>query len=120
MATQYHEFDTKAVDEALSAANEHNEGFAVTAADSSMTLAGCGEFEVRAQCLSLVIQNHRVCLRLPLGIGNICLPIPVGIPNGTAAQACLSICTTWGFPTGLRVSVSVAGHTVIRKTFGRC
>jgi hypothetical protein len=71
-------------------------------------------------CISVVIKNHKVCLKLPLGLGNVCLPIPISIKDGTAAQACLTICTFFGVPTGVRVRIVVAGNTIISKKFGRC
>jgi hypothetical protein len=63
------------------------------------------------------VRNGKVCLSLPLGLGSICLPIPLHIPDGTAASACLSIRTVWGFPTGVCVSVSALGNEIVRKCF---
>ncbi|WP_345907708.1 hypothetical protein [Sphingomonas sp. UBA4815] len=57
-------------------------------------LAASGELSVRSECISVAVQNHQICLKLPLGFGSICLPIPTPFPDGTAAQACLDICTT--------------------------
>jgi hypothetical protein len=118
--TIYHEFSAEAVNQAIEAAKMHNETFGLAAPNDQMSLAGGGEFSISAQCISISVQNHRICLRLPLGIGNICLPVPGFVPNGTAAQACLSICTTWGIPTGLKVTISALGHVILTKSFGRC
>lgn len=68
----------------------------------------------------MVVDGGKICLELPLGLGRFCFPIPPVFPNGTAAQACLSICTTWGIPTGVRVTVSIAGNVILEKTFGKC
>ena len=118
---EFHSFDDKAVSEALEAAREPYQGQDLMAlgADSAIRQSS-GELHVLAQCIGVSVQERRVCLNLPLGFGSACLPIPINIPDGTAAQACLGICTTWGFPTGLRVSVIVAGISIVSQTFGKC
>ena len=78
-----------------------------------------GHLSTLAECVTLTINDGKACVNLPLGIGQVCLPIPISY-NGQVASACLSICTTWGIPTGVRVTVSVAGVTIISKTFGKC
>jgi hypothetical protein len=120
MADTYHEFDPQAIQHALDAAKAHNEHLGFTGANANMSLAAGGEFSISAQCISVTTADHKICLNLPLHIGRVCLPLPVSVPNGTAAQACLSICTTFGIPTGVKVTVSVAGHIVITKSFGKC
>ena len=114
------EFSRDAVNNALAAAKAHNKAVGLATVDADMNILHGGEFVVNAECISVTVQNHQVCLNLPLGIGSICLPIPISIPDGTAAQACLDICTTWGFPTGVRVTVSALGHVIIEKSFGKC
>ena len=37
-----------------------------------------------------------------------------------AAQACLDICTTWKIPTGVKITISIAGHVVLTKVIGKC
>lgn len=118
--TTYHEFSAQAVQQALDTARMHNDTVGLKAADGSPNIAGGGEFAVLAECVSVTVSGGRVCLNLPLGIGSVCIPIPISFPDGTAAQACLSICTTWGFPTGVKVTVSIAGQTIIEKSFGKC
>jgi hypothetical protein len=118
--TTYHQFSQDKVDAALSAANAHNELLRVADVHGGASIAAGGELSIAAECISVTVQNNRICLNLPLGIGNYCLPIPVSIPNGTAAEACLSICTTFGFPTGVKVTVSALGHVIIEKSFGKC
>jgi hypothetical protein len=121
MATRtYAEFDTAAIDAALKAAQQHNTHMGVTAFDHTMDLSMGGEMSISAQCISVTTQNHAICIDLPFKLGKKCLPIPFSFPDGTAAQACLSICTTWGIPTGVKVTVSIAGHVVLTKSFGKC
>ena len=79
-----------------------------------------GTLVVGAECISVTVENGKVCLNLPLGIGKYCFTVPSIFPNGTVGQACLSICTTWGIPTGVKVTVVIAGVTVINQSFGKC
>lgn len=88
-------------------------------AGSSVIDRDDGHLSTLAECVTLTINNGKACVNLPLGIGQVCLPIPISY-NGQVASVCLSICTTWGIPTGVRVTVSVAGVTIISKTFGSC
>lgn len=119
MAT-FHEFDQKAVDAALEAARAHYDQDALKSRAEGGVLADDGHLSLAASCIAVTVENGKVCLSLPLGIGKVCLPIPSIIPNGTAAEACLSICTTWGIPTGVRVTISVLGKVVVQKSFGKC
>lgn len=79
-----------------------------------------GSMQIAAQCISVKTVNRKICINLPLGIGTRCFTLPVNIPNGSVGKACLSICTTWGIPTGVRVSIAIGGVTVIRQSFGKC
>ncbi|BDA86694.1 hypothetical protein Sa4125_42360 [Aureimonas sp. SA4125] len=119
MAEQYPSFSSESIEGALEAARRDHEGQDL----KSLGMKGLppsSELSVLAQCISVTVSNNKVCLNLPLGIGSVCLPIPISFPNGTVAQACLSICTTWGLPTGVKVSVIVAGITIVQQTFGKC
>lgn len=116
---KYHEFDQKAISAALDAARGAHDRNLLAASDK-VNAFDDGHLRLAASCISVTVENGSVCLNLPLGIGNICLPIPSIFPNGTAAQACLDICTTWGIPTGVRVTVSIAGQTIVDKSFGKC
>ena len=78
-----------------------------------------GHLSTLAECVTLTIKDGKACINLPLGIGQVCLPIPISY-DGKVASVCLSICTTWGIPCGVRVTVSVAGVTIVSKTFGKC
>ena len=121
----YHEFDDQAVTEAIAtarASHQESTGAPVdsAAAEAPVSLSDSGALEIAAQCITVTVANKKICVRLPLGIGNVCLPVPGFVPNGQAAQACISLCTTWGIPTGVRITVTVAGQVIIRKTFGKC
>ena len=70
-------------------------------------------------CVNLGIQNGRVCLSIPV-IGNVCVPVSTGLPNGTAASACVSVCTKWGIPTGACVTVTALGQQIGGECFGAC
>lgn len=122
MAATYHKFDPAAVDRAMQAAKAHHEANAPAKLSASeMTLgASTPHLTLTAECISVTVQGGQVCLSLPLGLGNICLPIPIPVPDGTGAQACLSICTPYFVPTGVRVSVSVNGNVVAQGTYGAC
>lgn len=113
-------FSEDSVQEALAAAKAHSEASQLAATDTYPNLSSHGEYSVLAQCITVTVENKQVCVNLPLGIGHVCLPLPVSIPSGTAAQACLSICTVFGIPTGVKVTVSALGHVIVTKTFGKC
>lgn len=113
----FHSFDDKHIEAALEAARGHyDDKIQATAINS----AEDGHLSMAAGCISVTVENGKVCLNLPLGFGKYCFPIPSIIPNGTAAEACLHICTTWGIPTGVRVTISVAGKVIVSKSFGKC
>lgn len=116
----YPSFDEEKVQQALEAANRHNDTVGLKGADGAPNILGGGEYAALAECISVTVSDNKICLNLPLGLGSVCIPIPLSVPDGTAAQACLSICTTWGFPTGVKVTISVAGVTIVTKSFGKC
>jgi len=119
MAT-YPQFDDKHVEAALEAARNYHDVEALQGKRRALEPMDDGHLSISAGCISVTVQNGQVCLNLPLGIGSICLPIPSTFPSGTAAQACISICTTWGIPTGVRLTISIAGIVIINKTFLKC
>lgn len=86
--------------------------------DFDILKGGCNL--VSATCVSVTVNDGKVCIELPLGLGTHCFSIPVSIPVGTVGEACLSICTTWGIPTGVKVTVVFAGVTVVNQSFGKC
>lgn len=109
-------FDEKAIRQSLEAAQQHGESLRAEAdagglVDGALTVAG--------GCVSVTVKNGQVCVNLPFPISKkVCLPVPSWIPNGTAAEACLQICTKWGVPCGVEVTVSVAGKQIVKKGFG--
>lgn len=117
--SDYYSFDEGEVQNALEAARETHSGMQPQGSNE-ISMASVGELSVSAGCISVTVRNNRVCLNLPLGLGKICFRLPASVPNGTAAQACLSVCTIWGFPTGACVSIAIAGSQILRQCFGRC
>jgi len=115
--SNYPGFSSDAINHALEAAQRHRMERMPAQTHADMTLED-GTLKVAAQCISVTVQNGQVCLNLPFGLGSVCLPIPAIFPNGTAAQACLDICTKWGIPCGVEVTVSIAGHVIVKKGFG--
>ena len=118
--TTYHEFDHDQINEAIETARNHFADQNVAQLNASSDIMGNTHMLLSGGCIKVTVEDGKVCLSLPLGIGKICLPIPASIPNGTAAQACLHICTTLGFPTGVKVTVSVAGITIVQQSYGKC
>lgn len=119
MATaQYPSFDEDQLQQSLDAAKQHSDrllsatrGQEAVLADGALKIAG-------GACISVTVQNGQVCINLPLGIGSKCFNVPSWVPNGTACQACIDICTKWGIPCGVEVSISVAGRKIISQGFG--
>ncbi|HEX2020030.1 MAG TPA: hypothetical protein VGO17_13915 [Aurantimonas sp.] len=119
MAT-YYSFSDESVQNALDAAKQDFAEGSVEALGRQAVVPRSTERSLLAECVSVTVENNRVCVSLPLGLGKHCIPIPRGIPDGEAGKACLSICTTLGFPTGVKVSVVIGGITVVSETFGKC
>lgn len=113
-------FSDEAVANAIAAAKKTHEETQLDATASNFNIHKGGCMLVAAECISVTTENHKVCINLPLGLGKHCLSLPVSIPDGTAGKACLSICTTWGIPTGVKVTVTIAGVTVVSQSFGKC
>ena len=113
-------FSEEAISNAIEAARNTHEKSQLKANEKDFNVHDGGCLLVTAECISVTVKNHAVCIDLPLGFGSRCFSLPISIPDGTAAQACLSICTTWGIPTGVKISVNVAGVPIISKSFGKC
>jgi len=118
-------FDEDAITDAIESAKATHSDATANIKDFSFDLSKGGgmhdgSMQIAAQCISVKTANRKICINLPLGIGSRCFTLPVNIPNGTVGKACLSICTTWGIPTGVRVSVVIGGVTVISQSFGKC
>jgi hypothetical protein len=114
---EYYSFSDEDISSVLQAARQPYEERDLRAITEISTLES-PNLTLLAQCISVTVNNHRVCLNLPLGIGRRCIRLPFNIPNGTAAQACLSICTIFGIPTGVCVRVRIGGVTVVNQCFG--
>lgn len=119
MATELPSFDSSAIDQAIETAQRHSQSLQAKRSGPQIGVDD-GELKVSAQCVSVTVQNGQVCLNLPLGIGSVCLPVPSWIPSGASLQACLDICTVWGVPCGVEVTVSFNGQRVVQKGFGCC
>jgi hypothetical protein len=114
---EYYSFSDEAISSAIEAARQPHERKDLLAITEISTTEN-PNLEILAECISVTVNNRRVCLRLPLGLGSVCIPVPFHVGNGTVAQACISICTTWGIPTGACASIRVGGTTVARQCFG--
>ena len=119
--TTYHEFNKDQIDASLKKMSQHHDHNKLLNSGIGGNLADNGHISfAAAECISVTVENGKVCINLPLGIGKVCLPIPSIIPNGTAAKACLDICTTFGIPTGVKVTISALGRVIVTKSFGKC
>ena len=119
-----HEFDDNAIDEAVGSARAYHQEAGTAPRESAMAesqpdFSDSGQMELAAQCIDVTVANKKICVKLPK-VGKVCLPVPGFVPNGTVAQACISVCTKFGIPTGVRLTVTVAGKVILRKTFGVC
>lgn len=113
-------FSEEAINNALETARAHNESLGITGGLEASSLIASSELSVRAECISVTVnKDGKICITIPK-LGEHCLPIPKIFPSGTAAQACLDICSKFGFPVGVKITISVLGHVVITKTFGLC
>jgi hypothetical protein len=120
----YASFDQEKIDAALETARLHHESFNVgtrlTANDlSKVDVHAAGEFSISGGCITVSVNNGKICLNLPI-VGQYCLPVPSWIPSGAQLQACVSICTTFGIPTGVKLTVSFNGQIIFTKTFLKC
>jgi hypothetical protein len=114
-----YEFDAAAIDQAIAQARQDADTTHLTSLAATNGFADSGRLSISPQCISVTTQNNKVCVSIP-HFGTHCLPIPVHVPSGTVGQACITICTHFGIPTGAKVTVSIGGHVVVSKTFGVC
>ncbi|MBI9053255.1 MAG: hypothetical protein JEY96_05525 [Bacteroidales bacterium] len=117
---EIYKFSKESISNATEAAKKTHEETQMNATEHDFNIHKGGCLLVAAECISVKIENHKICIDLPLGLGKHCISIPVSIPDGTVGKACLSICTTWGIPTGVKVSVIIGGVTIITQSFGKC
>ncbi|HEX8573754.1 MAG TPA: hypothetical protein VF759_13495 [Allosphingosinicella sp.] len=115
----YPSFDDKAISQAIETAQRHSKALQAKAGGQQIG-ADNGELMVSAQCISLTVNNGQVCLNLPLGLGSVCLPVPPWVPSGATVSACLDICSVFGAPCGVKVTVSFNNIPIVQKGYGCC
>lgn len=115
----YHSFDDAEVQALIDTAARHYDQEALMAAPGQ-AIAHASTLKLGDTCISVTVEDGKVCLDLPVVKLKVCLPIPPFIPDGTAAQACLKICSTFGIPHGVCVTVSALGKPVVHQCFGVC
>ena len=119
MAKLY-KFDNAKVTLALAAARSSFGQLDEMKITSEDALPSVTSLMLTADCISVKVEDGEICLELPFGFGNVCLPLPIDPPNGTVGEACLKICTTFGIPTGIKVTVTIGGSVVVEQSFGVC
>lgn len=73
-----------------------------------------------SECVGASVNSGgQVCFTLPV-VGSICVPVSTPIPQGASVQACGNICTVFGIPTGISVSVTALGIQVYSNSWGYC
>ena len=67
------------------------------------------EFSIAAECVSVTVNNGKICVNLPFGLGETCIDVPDWVPDGEAAKACISIeyKKVWGVKIPVAVKVCV-------------
>ena len=115
----YHKFDEKKI-QAIVATAANIAASLKAGSDAEANRSDDGQLALAAGRVSLNVKNEKACLKLPLGFGKVCIPIPNWIPDGQLATASLSVCTHFGTPTGVMVTISVDGHLVASETFLYC
>lgn len=115
--SNYPAFSDDAVNNAIDAVNQHYSS--LRAQKPTSISSDDGHVLMLAECIKVSIKNGKACLSLPLGIGDVCIPVPLPY-EGEVGQACLHMCTTWGIPTGVKVTISVGGVQIVSKSFGKC
>jgi hypothetical protein len=115
-----YKFNDVAISNAIDAAKKTHEQNQQKSTESGVNVSKGECLQVSAECISITTEDHKVCINLPLGFGKYCFSIPLSIPEGTAGKACLSICTTWGIPTGIKVTIEIGGITIVSQSFGKC
>jgi hypothetical protein len=116
-----HKFNQAEIEATLLAVAARYDRSVLKTEGASRNLADRGHIQIAgAACITLKIEGGEVCLDLPFNVGHACLPVPPWVPQGTAAQACIDICTTFGVPSGVEVSVSVAGKVIVHQSWGLC
>lgn len=56
-------------------------------------------------------KTNKICFNFPI-IGQICFPSPINIPIGATLKVCGDVCTSWGFPKGLKITLYLNNNPV--------
>jgi hypothetical protein len=116
MPQEYQSFDEKIIQQSIAAAQAQSQRIQASATEGHAQ--SNGELKVGGQCISVTVADHKVCLNLPLGFGSYCFTVPDWVPNGAEVKACIDICTKWGIPCGIEVSLSLNGTKILSQGFG--
>ncbi|MCU9838328.1 hypothetical protein OEZ49_11170 [Ruegeria sp. WL0004] len=118
--TTYHEFPQEEIDRLVQTAQSHHDAMGVRSMAPADAMLHASPLILGETCISVTVEDNKVCVKIPIVNQKVCFPIPVSIPNGTAAKACIKICTTFGIPTGACVTITALGIQVIHQCFGKC
>jgi hypothetical protein len=116
---EYTEFPQENIDKALALARRSFEGVDLQSTDmlSPQMALRAGPADFNAGCIGVISQDNQVCLQLPV-VGNLC--VPVDLPDGSVAEACVVVCTHWGIPTGICLTIRALGNNIFRQCYGWC
>ncbi|KIC41559.1 hypothetical protein RA27_09985 [Ruegeria sp. ANG-R] len=118
--TTYHEFPQQDIEQLVETARAHYAERNLLAVPPQDLMLEATPMILGETCISVTVEDGKICLTIPIVDKKICFPIPPSIPNGTAAKACVKICTTLGFPTGACVTITALGIQVVHQCFGKC
>lgn len=79
---------------------------------SQLNSAGVQALNLQA-CVSASYDptTNKICFSFPI-IGQICFPSPISIPVGATLKVCGDLCTSWGIPTGLKITLYLNDNSV--------
>lgn len=115
------QFSASRLEEIFSAAADNHRMLSAPADQKAFDGLAAGDASLTAECISITVSDRKLCFKLPAPISkDWCITVPSWIPDGTAAQACLSVCYKFGIPMGVKLTVTVAGSLIYQQTFGLC
>ena len=115
----YHSFDEAEVKAIIDTAAKHHDPEALKKAAPGDAMLHASPMKLGDTCIEVEVEDGKVCLNLPVVDKQVCLPIPPFIPNGTVAKVCLKVCFIF-IPTGVCVTVTALGKTIVHQCFGAC